>query len=262
MKRYENQVAIVTGGAGGIGTKICERLAAEGVRVAVLDLREADAQTLAAKLPGAMGLGADTTNEAAIAEAVAKVESELGPVNVLVNNVGGTTKLLRVDTTALEDWTKEVQLNLSGTFNCTKAVLPGMVARKHGVIVNISSINGMAFFANPAYSAAKAGVINFTKTVAVQYGPDGIRCNAVCPGTILVDSPRYRQRLEAFPDLEAKMAAWYPVGRVGKPEDVASAVAFLGSEEASFISGSSLVVDGALTSGYPEWSRSMNPERH
>ena len=129
----------------------------------------------------------------------------------------------------------------------TSLVLPEMEKREKGVVINISSVNGIQALGCPAYSAAKAGLISFTQNVATEYGPKGIRCNAVLPGT--VETPVWKHRVEARPDVFEKVKSWYPVGRVGRPEDIAAAVAFLSADEAGFVNGASLAVDGGLTAG-------------
>ena len=124
-----------------------------------------------------------------------------------------------------------------------------MVALGQGVIVNIGSVNGLIALGNPAYSAAKAGLLNFTKALAVEYGPKGIRANMVSPGTVATEAPSWQERRRRDPAIFDKLARWYPVGRVGRPEDIAAAVAFLAADEASFVNGANLVVDGGLTAG-------------
>jgi NAD(P)-dependent dehydrogenase (short-subunit alcohol dehydrogenase family) len=136
---------------------------------------------------------------------------------------------------------------LTAHFVLTRLVLSGMVAQGGGVITNVSSVNAIQALGNPAYSAAKAGLISFTQTLAIGYGPKGIRSNAVLPGT--VETPVWRHRVEARPEVLELVKSWYPQGRVGQPEDIAAAVAFLSADEAGFVNGTSLTVDGGLTAG-------------
>ena len=131
----------------------------------------------------------------------------------------------------------------------SRAVLPHMVARGAGAIVNVGSVNALLALGNPAYSAAKAGLINLTKSLATEYGPSGIRANLVSPGTIRTELPSWQKRLARDPQVFEKLARWYPVGRVGEPADIAAAIAFLASDEAAFVNGANLVVDGGLTAG-------------
>jgi NAD(P)-dependent dehydrogenase (short-subunit alcohol dehydrogenase family) len=124
-----------------------------------------------------------------------------------------------------------------------------MVARGNGVIVNVGSVNGLLTLGNPGYSAAKAGLLNLTRSLATEYGPKGIRANMVSPGTIRTGSPSWQKRLARDPQVFDKLARWYPVGRVGRPDDIAAAIAFLAADEAGFVNGANLVVDGGLTAG-------------
>ncbi|MGH6916069.1 MAG: SDR family oxidoreductase, partial [Geminicoccales bacterium] len=154
-----------------------------------------------------------------------------------------------LEETTPADWDLEIGVTLKGAFLVTRAVLPAMIEQGRGAIVSIGSVNGLLALGNPAYSAAKAGLINLTKALAVEYGPRGIRANMVSPGTVRTQSPSWRTRLAKDPQVFEKLARWYPVGRVGEPEDIAAAVAFLASDEAAFVNGANLVVDGGLTAG-------------
>jgi NAD(P)-dependent dehydrogenase (short-subunit alcohol dehydrogenase family) len=243
MARFENTSATVTGAGSGIGRAIARRLAEQGASVLVADLIAERAAAVADEIRSAGGSAAsrhvDVTNAAQVAELAAAAR-----VDVLVNNAGGgmSDDLLQISE---EDWDHEVALNLKSAFLCTKAVLPQMIERRAGVIVNISSVNGMAFFANEAYSAAKAGLINLTRTTAVRYGRFGIRVNAVAPGTIR--TPLWQERVDRAPAIFERLVAWYPLGRVGEPEDVADAVAFLASTWAGYVTGQILLIDGGRT---------------
>jgi meso-butanediol dehydrogenase/(S,S)-butanediol dehydrogenase/diacetyl reductase len=167
---------------------------------------------------------------------------------VLVNNAARALKG-NLEQTTPEDWASELAGTLSGAFLMTRLVLPGMAERGRGTIVNVGSVNGLLALGNPGYSAAKAGLLNFTKALAIEYGPRGIRANMVSPGTIRTESPSWQKRLARDPEVFEKLARWYPVGRVGRPEDVAAAIAFLAADEAAFVNGANLVVDGGLTAG-------------
>ena len=174
----------------------------------------------------------------------------IGAPDVLVNNAAWALKG-DLESTALADWQAEIEIDLDGQFVCAKAVLPGMVERGVGAIVNIGSVNGMLALGNPAYSAAKAGLLSFTRSLAVEYGPKGIRANMVSPGTVETDIETWRIRREKNPKIFEQLARWYPVGRVGRPDDIAAAVAFVAADEAGFVNGANLVVDGGLTAGLP-----------
>ena len=132
-----------------------------------------------------------------------------------------------------------------------------MAERGRGAIVSVASVNGLMYFGNPAYSAAKAGLINLTKAIAVEYGPKGVRANTVSPGSVRTEHPSWAERQARDPQVFEKLARWYPVGRVGTPEDIAAAIAFLASDEAAFVNGADLVVDGGLTAGMMPMTREL-----
>ncbi len=255
MKRYTDKTIMVTGGGGGIGRAICLRLAGEGGAIAVLDKNGAAAEETLRQVAAAGGraaaVSADITDWASIQNAVAEAEQALGPLDVLINNAGWAQRGSLEDT-APEDWDKEIAVNLRGHFLAAKAVLPGMVARGHGAIVNIDSVNGFVALGNPGYSAAKAGLYSLTQTLSGEYGPKGIRTNMISPGTIETDIETWRIRRQKNPEIFDTLARWYPVGRVGQPEDIAAAVAFIAADEAAFVNGANLMVDGGLTA-------SLNP---
>ncbi len=252
MPDHRQTVALVTGGGRGIGRAIVRHLAAEGAALAVLDLDGAVAEEVAAELATAghraLALAADITDPAAVEAAVAAAEAALGPLTLLVNNAG-FTDAGDLAGLSLDSWRREVAINLDGPYFCLRAVLPRMAARRAGAVVNVASVNGTRFFGNPAYSAAKAGVINLTQAVATEYGRHGIRCNAVLPGSVRTANRSWEIRLQKDPQVFDKLARWYPLGRVAEPEDVAKAVSFLGSADASYITGAALPVDGGLLAG-------------
>jgi 2-hydroxycyclohexanecarboxyl-CoA dehydrogenase len=238
------RTAIVTGGGSGIGLAICERLTADGIAVAVLDRDRASAEAVAASGHAALGLEADVTDRPRIDDAVAEVVTRLGPPTILVNNAGlqGFDRFLSITT---ETWTRILEVNLTGTFHCCQAVVPHMVEAGWGRIVNISSSSaqgGQALMTH--YVASKAGVIGFTKALALELGPKGITVNTIPPG--FIDTPMLRSS-EAKGLLGEGVdhhAALTPVRRVGRPEDIAATCAFLVSEEASYITGQVIGVNG------------------
>jgi NAD(P)-dependent dehydrogenase (short-subunit alcohol dehydrogenase family) len=249
MSRLDGKRALVTGGGSGIGRAICRRFAAEGASVVVADIDGETAEAVAAEI-GARSLQADVT----VAADVERMVADAGAVDVLVNNAGGGTAddILEIDE---EEWDGDVELNLKSTYLCSKAVLPGMIERGGGVIVNIASVNGLAFFANEPYSAAKAGIISLTRSMATRYGRHGVRAVAIAPGTIR--SPIWQERVEKEPEIFERLVRWYPLGRVGEPEDVAAAAAFLASDDAAWITGDVLRVDGGLMAGNERMSREL-----
>jgi NAD(P)-dependent dehydrogenase (short-subunit alcohol dehydrogenase family) len=252
LPRHDTTIALVTGAAHGIGRAIALNLAREGAAVAVLDLDAQGAEATARLIREAGGTafatGADITDMAALSAALDACATALGPLTLLVNNAA-FTEAGDLAGIGLETWHKEIDVNLNGTYHCLRAVLPRMQAQGGGAVVNISSVNGVRYFGNPAYSAAKAALINLTQSVASEYGRHGIRCNAVLPGSVRTDNITWKIRQEKDPQVFEKLARWYPLGRVAEPEDIAKAVAFLGSDEASYITGVSLPVDGGLLAG-------------
>lgn len=249
MTRFEGKTVIVTGGGSGIGRAISRRIASEGASVVVADLLGDRAEEVAAEI-GGRAVQADVTVEADVARMV----EAAGAVDVLINNAGGgmADDLLEISE---EAWDTDVRVNLKSAFLCSKAVLPGMIERGGGVIVNIASVNGMAFFANEPYSAAKAGMINLTRSMAVRYGRHGIRSVAIAPGTIR--TPLWQERVDKEPAIFERLVRWYPLQRVGEPEDIAAAAAFLASDDASWISGEVLRVDGGLLGGNAQMAREL-----
>lgn len=252
MSRHAKTVALVTGAAHGIGREIALKLASEGAAVAVLDLDEdgvrETAQMLEAHGCRAYFAKADITKMEEVEEGFAGAAAALGPINLLVNNAA-FTESGDLASISLENWHKEVDINLNGTYHCVRAIVPSMQAEGGGAIVNISSVNGVRYLGNPSHSAAKAGIINLTQSVASEYGKDNIRCNAVLPGSVRTDNITWTIRQQKDPQVFQKLARWYPLGRVAEPDDIAKAVAFLGSDEAAYITGITMPVDGGLLAG-------------
>jgi 3-oxoacyl-[acyl-carrier protein] reductase len=236
-------VAVVTGGSRGIGAGISRALAEGGARVAVLGRDVARAEETAASLPGAghLAVACDVSRPDDAASAVAKVEEALGGIGVLVNNAGITRDniLLRLKD---EDWDEVLAVNLRGAFLMTRAVVRGMMKRRDGVVLNVTSVVGLTGNAGQAnYAASKAGLIGFTKSVARELASRSIRCNAVAPGYIETDmtSALDEKQTEA-------LLARIPLGRLGTPEDVAGLVRFLAGPSARYITGQVFTVDGGM----------------
>jgi 2-hydroxycyclohexanecarboxyl-CoA dehydrogenase len=240
------RIAIVTGGASGIGRAICLRLARDGADVAVLDIDVPGAERVARDVAalGRRGLAveADVASAASVAAAAARVRGGLGPAGILVNDAGIASFVPLLQMTEAE-WDRLVAVHLKGTFNCTRALLPDMVAARSGRIVNIASVAGLNG-GGPGlahYAAAKAGIIGFTKAVALEVGAHGVTVNAVAPG--LVDTPLL-DRSGMPQEIRDLVVQRMPVGRIGVPDDIAAACAYLVSEEASFVTGQVLSPNG------------------
>ncbi|WAZ25925.1 SDR family oxidoreductase [Streptomyces cinnabarinus] len=244
--RFDGYGVLVTGAARGIGAATARRFAAGGARVLVTDVDEVAAERTAAALREeglrAEAYGCDVGDRASVESAVAHAVAAFGSLDVLVNNAYGCTP----DEPLFEDepddvWARDLDLTLTGAYRCCRAALPHLAASGRGAIVSIGSVNGIQSFGNHAYSAAKAGLGSLTRTLAAHAAPRGVRVNLVAPGTV---------RTTAWAGREADLEAFrhvYPLGRVGEPDDIAAAVAFLASHDASWITGTTLVVDGGLT---------------
>jgi NAD(P)-dependent dehydrogenase (short-subunit alcohol dehydrogenase family) len=256
--RFQRRVAIITGSGSGLGRVLAHRFAAEGAAVVVADVVEQDATTVADEISGAGGRSlaqtTDVTNAADVEAMVGAAREAFGSVEILVNNAAKATDADFLDVSE-EAWDEDVAIALKGSFLCSQAVLGDMTENRSGVIINISSVNALAYFGNEAYSAAKAGILNLTRSLAVRYGPFGVRVNAIAPGTLR--TPAWEQRRQKDPDVFDRIAKWYPLGRIGEPEDVAGAALFLASDEAAWISGTVLPIDGGLTAGNMEMAREI-----
>jgi meso-butanediol dehydrogenase / (S,S)-butanediol dehydrogenase / diacetyl reductase len=248
MRRFEGYAALVTAAGQGIGAAVSRRLADEGARVLVSDLDGALAARTAEEIREhggeAQSAACDVGDRQAVEAAVSQAVAHFGRLDVLVNNAYSC----HPDAELLEDepdevWQRDLDTTLTGAFRCARAAMPHLAAAGgRGAIVNIGSVNGIQDFGNHAYSAAKAGLASLTRTLAGDGGPRGVRVNLVAPGTIRTAAWAGRDA-----DL-ARLAEIYPLGRVGRPEDIAAAVAFLASRDAEWITGVTLPVDGGITS--------------
>ncbi|WP_345798475.1 SDR family oxidoreductase [Castellaniella sp. MT123] len=246
-------VTIITGAAAGIGWATAQLLAAEGHRLSLLDLAGTQARARAEELgPSHIGLACDVASEADVGEAIARTLEQFGRIDVLVNNAGiGDQSAATVDQTT-EGFDQVLRIHLRGTFLMCRAVAAHMLARKRGAIVNLSSIAGMAGIpGRNAYSAAKAGIAAMTRSMACEWARGGIRVNAVAPGytrTALVEELEARYALDT-----RSIAARTPMGRLARPEEIAAVIAFLASERASYVTGTTIHADGGwLALGAPE----------
>jgi meso-butanediol dehydrogenase/(S,S)-butanediol dehydrogenase/diacetyl reductase len=247
--RFDGAAALVTGGAHGIGRACAVRLADEGARVAVLDLDGAAAQDVVSELAHVgerphLAVQMDVTDRSSVERAMESAAGELGGIDTLVNVAGGDVEHGTFEDMDDEVWTRMLELNLLGVVRCCRSAIPHLRrSTRSPAIVTVSSINGFTALGSEAYSAAKAGLTSLTGNLAATFGHDGIRVNAVAPGTI---------RTRAWDSQEGgadRLAPLYPLGRVGEPEDVAGAVAFLASSDAAWVTGHVLPVDGGLMAG-------------
>jgi 3-oxoacyl-[acyl-carrier protein] reductase len=242
-RRLDGQVAVVTGGSRGIGRVIAQRLAADGARVVVTARSAEGAEACAAELPGEghLGVGCDVADRGAVDTMVKRVEAELGSVDVLVNNAGVTADNILVRLSD-EDWDRVLDTNLRGAFLMIRAVARGMMKRRAGRIINITSVVGLTGNRGQVnYAASKAGLVGLTKSVAKELASRNVLCNAVAPGFIETDMTS--DLTEASREALQQQIA---LGRLGSPEDVAGVVAFLAGPDATYITGQVLVVDGGM----------------
>ena len=249
MRGLSGKTAIVTGGAGGIGSAICRRLAAEGVKVGVFDLRADAAAEMAASIGnGASAHAVDITDHAAVATAVAAFEGHVGPTDILVNNAGWDKFAYFLDTDPAL-WERIIAINLKGPINLHHAVLKGMQQRRQGCVVNIASDAARVGSSMEAvYSACKGGIVSFTKTMAREMARSGVTLNCVCPGP--TDTPLLQELTGAGAQgarIGEGLKRAIPLGRLGQPDDLPGIVAFLASDDAAYITGQVISVSGGLT---------------
>jgi NAD(P)-dependent dehydrogenase (short-subunit alcohol dehydrogenase family) len=247
---------VITGAGSGIGAHTARRFAAEGATVVVADIDTLAAEKVAATIDGALALSVDVTSRDQLHDMVEVVTAKFGGIDVLINNAMSWTPGSFLEVTPAEV-TQNVTVSLIGPFFACQEVIPGMMERGTGVILNVASVNGISYYGSEAYSAAKAGLISLTKSVAAEFGRYGIRCNAVAPATIATES--WAERVEVDPLVFEKITRFYPLGRVGTPNDVAESLLFLASDAAAWISGATLTVDGGMTSGSVEIARAALP---
>ncbi len=252
--RLENKIAIVSGAAGGIGSAICRRFVAEGATVVGLDI-DADLgkpvfEQLAASGHAGYFVEGDVTSKDQVTNWVSEVEKRFGHIDVAVSNAGGIRGVyFDVVNTEEEDWDRTQDLNLKAPYLIGRAVLPGMLDRSSGSIVNVGSAAGLGGpQKQSAYAAAKAGTINLTRAMAMDYAGSGVRVNCVCPG--LTDTPPIQRMFNFYGDpkeIEKRFISNIPLGRMGRPEELANVILFIASDEASYMTGAVIPVDGGWT---------------
>jgi NAD(P)-dependent dehydrogenase (short-subunit alcohol dehydrogenase family) len=257
---FKGKVVAITGAAGGIGQSLCRHFGAEGASIAAIDksasLGGFMAELAVAGIKTAHAV-ADIGDMKAVAAAFAELAQALGPIDILVNNAGFSDHHTFAKTDPA-GWQNDVNGNLNGAYYCAHAVLDGMKENGGGSIIAVGSVNGLAALGDPAYSAAKAGMISLTRSLALEYGRFGIRSNIVLPGT--VRTPLWERRAAKDPSVLETLRKWYPLGRIVDPVDVARAVAFLASDAAAAITGAALPVDCGLSAGNIVMARELTLE--
>lgn len=254
--QFAGKTIAITGAAGGIGQWLCRFFGEEGAVIAALD-RSEKVHELAETL-GKDGIAVKpVVVQITDAEAVAAAFAGLGDIHVLINNAGGSWDRT-VEKTTPAQWHNEIDINLNGAYNCAKAVLPQMVERRSGNIVNVGSVNGLSALGDSAYSAGKAGMISMTRSIAQEYGRYNVRCNIVLPGT--VRTPIWDERKAEDPNVLKTLERWYPLRRIVEPYEVARVIAFLASDGASAVTGASIPVDCGLTAGNLVMARELTLE--
>jgi NAD(P)-dependent dehydrogenase (short-subunit alcohol dehydrogenase family) len=255
MFDLSHKIALVTGAGSGIGAAIAATFARAGAYVIVTDQNEATAAATADRVCAqggkAVALALDVREEPMCRRVVDQVEQTTGPLAVLVNNAG-VGHVGTIITTRGDDLDRLYAVNVRGTFNVTRAALPAMIARRRGVVINMASAAGVVGLRDRlAYSVTKFAVVGMTKSMALDHALDGIRVNCICPGR--VETPWVAQRIKEYPDPEhayKEMASSQAVGRMGAPDEIAAAALYLASDEASFVTGAALNIDGGWTAGH------------
>ncbi|MEP5569321.1 MAG: SDR family oxidoreductase [Halioglobus sp.] len=249
MARLENKVALITGAASGIGLACAQRYAAEGARVIGTDIQDCENwSSLVGGHPDNALHRVDVTDADAQNAVAEEVISKLDRIDILVTaaGVGAGGPVNMVDEAS---WDRVVDINLKGTFLSIKAVIEHMMVQRAGSIITIASVEGInGTEGGSAYNASKGGVVLLSKNIAIDYGRMGIRCNAICPG--FIETPMLESIMEAMPEFRADIGKQVKLGRFGRPEEIASAALFLASDDASYVTGQSLVVDGGYTAGH------------
>lgn len=243
MARHQDRTAVVTGAGSGIGQSVALRLAADGAAVACADIDEESSERTAGEIRAAGGeaqsFALDVTSWDSVVHLRDDVQATYGKIDILAS-IAGVLLREHLDEHDAESWRRVIDINLTGVYFCAKAFLPGMRERQWGRIINMGSVAGLTGYYYPSYAASKAGVINLTRNLVLESNGTGVTANSVCPGTI--DTGMLKR--EVIPAIIEKN----PVGRLGVPDDVAALLSFLASEEAGFINGAAIVIDGGATS--------------
>jgi len=255
MFDFNGKVVMITGAAGGIGQGLCEAFLGWGATILAFDRDVSALDAMDARLCKA---SPDLTDLAAVKAAVEALTAGTGPVDILINNAGAAAATALSNLTP-EAWAHDLAINLGAAYHCVEATKDAMFARGAGVIINIGTVNAMLAIGHPAYSAAKAGLVSYTRSLAVEYGPKGVRANLVAPGTVKTQAwnARAAKKPEVFDDLKK----WYPLRDFADPRDIANAAAFLASDLGRMITGVVLPVDAGLTAGNPVLAAELTLEQ-
>ncbi len=255
MFDFNGRVVMITGAAGGIGRGLCEAFLGWGATVLAFDRDVSALEGMDGRLHKA---SPDLTDLDAVKAAVAALTQTTGPVDILVNNAGAAAATALSNLTP-EAWIHDLAINLSAAYHCVEATKDAMFVRGAGVIINIGTVNAMLALGHPAYSAAKAGLVSYTRSLAVEYGPKGVRANLIAPGTVKTQAwaERAAKKPEVFDDLKK----WYPLRDFADPRDIANATAFLASDLGRMITGVVLPVDAGLTAGNPVLAAELTLEQ-
>ncbi len=252
---------MITGAAGGIGGGLVSYFLRNGATVLASDIDENRLGYLAGDIgpDDRLHTGvADLNDAASVKHMVDTFVAAAGPVTVLINNAGAAAATALSNMTP-EAWAHDLAINLTSAYNCVEAVKAGMMTAGKGVIINIGTVNGMMALGHPAYSAAKAGLISYTRSLAIEYGPLGLRANIICPGTVRTQA--WNARAEKNPEIFTLLQKWYPLRDFPGPDDIAQAAGFLASDAARMITGVVLPVDAGLTAGNPVMAAELTLER-
>ncbi len=243
---FAGKKVLITGAAGGIGQGLVSAFAGWGAQVLAIDQNQRGLDRLTAANPEILTATADLADRASTRAAIMELTERAGPVDVLINNVGAAAATALANLTPA-GWDHDLAINLSSAYNCVEAVKQSMFDRSAGVILNIGSVNALLALGHPAYSAAKAGLISYTRSLALEYGPKGVRANLIAPGTVRTQA--WEERAAKNPQIFDQLRKWYPLRDFANPQDIAFACAFLASDQARMLTGVVLPVDAGLTCG-------------
>lgn len=247
--RFDESNVLITGATGGVGRGLCRYFCEKGATVLALGRNRELLEQLGDELgENYIPVAVDVTDLAALRKAVGSATDKAGAVDILLNNAGAASATALANLTPAA-WQRDINLNLTGAYHCVETVREAMFARGEGVIINIGSVNSLSTLGHPAYSAAKAGLISYTKSLAVEYGPKGIRANLLNLGTVKTQA--WNERVARNPGIFEDLKKWYPLRNFAEPEDVAAICGFLASKDARYITGAIIPVDAGLTAGNP-----------